>query len=134
MTIIAMALEPDIFTTGVAIAPVSDWARYDTAYTERYLGTPNENQAAYRASSALTHAAAVRGDVLVIHGTADENVHFRHSERLIQAFQAAGRDVELVPLPEQRHRPRGIAIRERERRTIAHLLRGLQLPLPDELR
>jgi len=134
MTIMAMALEPDLFTTGVAIAPVSEWAGYDTAYTERYLGTPTENPEAYRASSALTHAAAVRGDVLLIHGTIDENVHLRHSERLIQAFQAAGRHVELVPLTEQRHRPRGIVIRERERRTIAHLLGGLDLPIPDELR
>ena len=134
MTIMAMALEPDLFTTGVAIAPVSEWAGYDTAYTERYLGTPTDNPEAYRASSALTHAARVRGDVLLIHGTTDENVHLRHSERLIEAFRAAGRDVELVPLPEQRHRTRGIAIRERERRTIAHLLRGLQLALPDELR
>lgn len=134
MVILAMALEPDIFTTGVAIAPVSEWAGYDTAYTERYLGTPIANQEAYRASSALTHAPAVRGDVLLIHGTTDENVHFRHSERLIEAFQISGRAVELVPLVEQRHRTRGIAIRERERRTIAHLLRGLELPLPDELR
>jgi dipeptidyl-peptidase 4 len=133
MTIMAMALESDIFTTGVAMAPVSEWAGYDTAYTERYLGTPSENQEAYRASSALTHAAAVRGDLLLIHGTTDENVHFRHSERLIEAFRAAGRGVELVPLPEQRHRTRGLAIRERERRTIAHLLRGLELPIPDDL-
>jgi dipeptidyl-peptidase-4 len=134
MTIMAMALEQDIFTTGVAIAPVSEWTGYDTAYTERYLGTPTENPEAYHASSALTHAAQVQGDVLLIHGTIDENVHFRHSERLIQAFRAAGREVELVQLPEQRHRTRGVAIRERERRTIAHLLRGLELPLPDELR
>jgi dipeptidyl-peptidase-4 len=134
MTIMAMALEPDLFTTGVAIAPVSEWTGYDTAYTERYLGTPTENPEAYRASSALTHAPAVRGDVLLIHGTTDENVHFRHSERLLGAFKKAGRDVELVPLSEQRHRTRGIAIRERERRTIAHLLRGLELPIPDDLR
>jgi dipeptidyl-peptidase-4 len=82
----------------------------------------------------VSHGAEVRGDVLLIHGTTDDNVHVRHSERLIQAFRAAGREVELVSLSEQRHRDRGIAIRERERRTIAHLLRGLELPLPDELR
>jgi len=134
MSIMAMALEPDLFTTGVAIAPVGEWAAYDTAYTERYLGTPEENQAGYRRSSALTHAAAVRGDLLLIHGTIDENVHLRHSERLVQAFTAAGREVELVRLPEQRHRTRGPAVRERERCTIEHLLRGLQLPLPNELR
>jgi dipeptidyl-peptidase-4 len=72
----------------------------------------------------------VKGDLLLIHGTADENVHLRHSERLIQAFHDAGREIELVRLPEQRHRTRGGAIRERDRRTIAHLLRGLGLPIP----
>jgi dipeptidyl-peptidase-4 len=133
MAIVAMALEPDVFKTGVAIAPVGEWTGYDTAYTERYLGVPSENPDGYRQSSALSHAAEVRGDLLLIHGTADENVHLRHSERLIQAFRKAGREVELVTLPEQRHRLRGGAIRERERRTIAHLLRGLALPLPDEL-
>jgi dipeptidyl-peptidase-4 len=133
MTLVAMALEPELFATGVAIAPVSEWAGYDTAYTERYLGRPSQNPDAYRQSSALSHAGAVRGDVLLIHGTADENVHLRHSERLVEAFRDAGREVELVKLPEQRHRTRGGAIRERERRTVAHLLRGLGLPLPEEL-
>jgi len=133
MAILAMALEPDLFTTGVAIAPVGEWTGYDTAYTERYLGRPGENPDGYRLSSALTHVPAVKGDLLLIHGTADENVHLRHSERLIQAFHDTEHDIELVRLPEQRHRTRGRAIRERERRTIAHLLRGLGLPLPTGL-
>ncbi len=133
MAIMAMALEPDLFTTGVAIAPVAEWTGYDTAYTERYLGLPQANPDGYRESSALTHAGKVRGDLLLIHGTVDENVHTRHSERLIEAFAAAGRRVELVTLPEQRHRTRGPAIRERERHTIAYLLTGLGLPLPEEL-
>jgi len=133
MTIMAMALEPAIFRTAVAVAPVSEWTGYDTAYTERYLGHPGENPDGYRASSALAHIAEVRGDLLLIHGTADENVHLRHSERLVEAFRAAGREVELVRLPEQRHKTRAGAIRVRELRTIAHLLRGLGLPLPEEL-
>jgi len=133
MTIMAMALEPDLFTTGVAISTVAEWTGYDTAYTERYLGLPGDNPDGYQASSALSHVVEVRGDLLLIHGTADENVHFRHSQRLIAAFRAAGREIELVSFPEQRHRMRGTAIRERERRTIAHLLRGLGLPLPAEL-
>jgi dipeptidyl-peptidase-4 len=130
MAILAMALEPDLFTTGVAISPVAEWTGYDTAYTERYLGAPGQNPDGYRLSSALTHVPAVKGDLLLIHGTADENVHLRHSERLIQAFNDAGREIELVTLPEQRHRTRGGAIRERDRRTIAHLLNGLGLALP----
>jgi dipeptidyl-peptidase-4 len=133
MSIMAMALEPDLFRTAVAVAPVSEWTGYDTAYTERYLGLPSENAEGYRESSALTHIAEVQGDLLLIHGTVDENVHLRHSERLVTAFREAGREVELVTLPEQRHKTRGDAIRVREQRTIAHLLRGLGLPLPEEL-
>lgn len=133
MAIMAMALEPAIFRTAVAVAPVSQWTGYDTAYTERYLGLPGKNPDGYRESSALTHIDAVNGDLLLIHGTIDENVHLRHSERLVEAFRAAGREVELVKLPEQRHKTRAGAIRVREQRTVAHLLRGLGLPLPEEL-
>jgi dipeptidyl-peptidase-4 len=131
MTIMAMALEPGIFSTGVAIAPVADMSGYDTAYTERYLGLPAANPEGYRDSAALTHVPSVRGDLLLIHGSADENVHLRHSERLVEAFGDAGR---AVRIPEQRHRMRGAAIRERDRLTLGHLLGGLGLPLPDELR
>jgi dipeptidyl-peptidase-4 len=133
MSIMALALEPDLFRTAVAIAPVSEWTGYDTAYTERYLGLPSENPDGYRESSALTHVGEVHGDLLLIHGTVDENVHIRHSERLVSAFREAGKEVELVTLPEQRHKTRGDAIRVREQRTIAHLLGGLGLPLPEEL-
>jgi len=134
LTILAMALEPDLFAAGVAIAPVTEWMGYDTAYTERYLGQPAANADGYRESSALTHAGKVRGDLLLIHGTVDENVHLRHSLRIEEALRQAGHETELVQLPEQRHRVRGEAIRERDRRTMAHLLMALGLSLPDELR
>lgn len=134
MTLMAMAREPELFSVGVAVAPVTDWSGYDTAYTERYLGTPADHPEAYQRSSALAHAADVRGSLLLIHGTFDENVHLRHSTRLVDAFRSAGREVELVELPGQRHRARGPAIRVRDGRTAAHLLRGLGLPLPEELR
>ena len=133
LTILAMALEPDLFTAGVAIAPVTEWTGYDTVYTERYLGQPAANADGYRESSALTHAGRVRGDLLLIHGTVDENVHLRHSLRMQEALRQAGRESELVQLPEQRHRVRGAAIRDRDRRTLAHLLGALGLPRPDEL-
>lgn len=133
MTSLAMAREPDLFRVGVAIAPVTDWSGYDTAYTERYLGTPAGDPEAYRRSSVLAHAAEVRGSLLLMHGTFDENVHLRHSVRLVDAFRSVGREIELVELPGQRHRTRGPAIHVRDRRTAAHLLRGLGLPVPGEL-
>lgn len=133
MAILAMALEPELFRVAVAVAPVTEWTGYDTAYAERYLGTPVENPEAYRASSALNDAAAARGNLLLLHGTVDENVHLRHSTRLVDARRAVGREVRLVTFSEQRHRMRGAAIRERERLTAAHLLGGLGLAVPDEL-
>lgn len=135
MTLRAMALRPDLFRVGVAVSPVTDWAGYDTAYTERYLGLPQEQPEAYRSSSALELGGRISGSVLLIHGAIDENVHLRHSLRLVDALQAAGRDVELVILPRDRHRTRSASgLATRDRRTVRHLLEGLGVPLPDELR
>jgi dipeptidyl-peptidase-4 len=133
MTILSMALEPELFRVGVAMAPVTDWAGYDTAYTERYLGLPAEDPEAYQRSSVLGMARAVTGDLLLIHGTSDENVHLEHSQRLVEAFRSAGRELELIKLPEQRHTTRGAALGVREQRAVAHLLRGLGLSLPEDL-
>ncbi len=135
MTLRAMALRPDLFRVGVAVSPVTDWASYDTAYTERYLGLPGDEPEAYRSSSALELAGRITGSLLLIHGAIDENVHLRHSLRLVDALQAAGRDVELVILPKDRHRTRSASgLATRDRRTVRHLLEGLGVPLPEGLR
>ncbi|MER3414706.1 MAG: peptidase [Gemmataceae bacterium] len=94
---------PDVFRAAVAGAPVADWLDYDTHYTERYLGLPQENMAAYRASSLVTYAASLQRPLLLIHGTADDNVYFRHSLRLAQALFEAGRLFEFVPLSGMTH-------------------------------
>jgi dipeptidyl-peptidase 4 len=112
MTLMAMLRAPDVFRVGVAGAPVTDWDGYDTHYTERYMGTPQDNPDGYRQGSALTHAGALRGKLLVVHGMIDENVHFRHSARLLTALQEAGRTVDVLILPSERHMPRGEAARE----------------------
>jgi dipeptidyl-peptidase-4 len=135
MTLRCMALEPDLFRVGVAVAPVTDWRGYDSAYTERYLGMPDEDPAAYDAASALDVLDRIRGSVLLIHGAIDENVHLRHSVRAMATLQAAGRDVELVVLPADRHRTRSASgLATRDRRTLRHLLTGLGVPLSHELR
>ncbi len=135
MTVMCMAREPGLFRVGVAGAPVVEWLEYDSAYTERYLGEPRKHAAAYRDSSLPAQAAAISGDLLLVHGSLDENVHLRHSRRLMAALEEAGRPVELVLIGGQRHRTRGsAAIRLREQRTLAYLLEGLDLPLPEELR
>jgi dipeptidyl-peptidase-4 len=98
---------PDLFKAAVAGAPVADWDGYDTHYTERYMGTPQENAAGYRESSLLPLAPLLKGKLLIIHGMADENVHFRHTARLLNALNSAQRRYDLLIFPDERHLPRG---------------------------
>jgi dipeptidyl-peptidase-4 len=94
----AVMREPEVFRAGVAGAPVTDWRDYDTHYTERYLGLPEKNEQGYAASSVLTYAPQLRRPLLLIHGTADDNVYFLHSIRLSDALFRARRDFEFLPL------------------------------------
>ena len=115
MTLRCLTEAPDVFRAGVAVAPVTDWDGYDTGYTERYMGTPANNPTGYAASSVLNRAQALSGDLLLIHGLLDENVHFRHTARLVNALIAAGKPFELLPLPDERHSSR----RPAERKYVA---------------
>src|SRR5208282_323786 len=81
---LAVLRRPDVFKAAVAGAPVVDWHDYDTHYTERYLGVPPAAEPAYQEASLLTYAAQLRRPLLILHGTADDNVYFRHSLRLAQ--------------------------------------------------
>jgi dipeptidyl-peptidase-4 len=94
----AVLLRPDVYRAAVAGAPVTDWALYDTFYTERYMKTPQENPEGYAKTSAIAHAAELTRPLLVIHGTADDNVYFANSLGLVQALFRAGKDVELLPV------------------------------------
>ena len=119
MTVMSMLRRPDLFKVGVSGAPVSDWDGYDTGYTERYMGTPQNNAEGYREGSLLTHADQLEGQLLLIHGGVDENVHFRHTARLITALTAADRDYDLLMFPEERHMPRDQAGLEYQERRVA---------------
>ncbi len=100
---------PDVFKVAVAIAPVVDWRDYDSCYTERYLGQPDANKAAYDAASLLSYAAPKKDQpvrpLLLVHGTADDNVHYTHSMKLVDAMERAGRPFELLPLVGITHLP-----------------------------
>ena len=127
MVLRAMLAEPDLFAVGVAGAPVVDWTLYDTAYTERYLGQPAEEPETYTAAGVVGRAGALRGSLLVIHGVIDENVHLRHTVRLVTALNGHGRAHEVVLLPGERHGVRDTgALRHRFMRTIGHLEEGLR--------
>jgi dipeptidyl-peptidase-4 len=89
---------PDIFKAGVAGAPVITWENYDTHYTERYLGLPQENPAGYGASSVLTYASQLARPLLLIHGLTDDNVYAQHTLQLVDALFMAGKTYEFMPL------------------------------------
>ena len=98
MSAMAVMQRPDVFQAGIAGAPVTDWHDYDTHYTERYLGLPAKNAAGYEASSVLTHAPKLSRRLLIIHGTADDNVYFLHSMKLCDALFRAGKPYDFLPL------------------------------------
>jgi dipeptidyl-peptidase-4 len=94
----ALLLRPDVFKCAIAGAPVTDWALYDTAYTERYMLTPEHNPEGYARTSALAHAAGLERPLMIIHGITDDNVHFAHTLALIEALYVAGKYASVITL------------------------------------
>ena len=108
MALMAMVRAPDHFAAGVSGAPVTDWRLYDTHYTERYMGvpeagSPDSNPEGYRDGNVMTHAAALKGPLLVMHGMADDNVLFTHSTALFKRLQDLGKPFEVMPYPGSKH-------------------------------
>jgi dipeptidyl-peptidase-4 len=129
MSALAVLKRPDVFKAAVAGAPVVDWLDYDTHYTERYLGLPQEDEAAYKEASLLTYAADLKRPLLLVHGTADDNVYFRHTLRLIDALFRAGKDFEVLPLSGLTHMVPDAVVTERLRtRIAAHFQKHLGKP------
>ena len=128
-SVLAAERAPDVYRVAVAGAPVVDWRDYDTFYTERYLGLPGEDSLAYARSSALTDAAKLSRPLLVVHGTADDNVYFFHSLKLADAFDRAGVPFDFLPLPGQTHSVNDPADqRQAQRRTVDYFERALGVP------
>jgi dipeptidyl-peptidase-4 len=91
----------------IAGAPVTSWELYDTIYTERFMRTPRENEEGYSLGAPLTHAEGLEGDLLIIHGLADDNVHPQNTLKMIYALEAAGKQFDMRLYPGQRHGVRG---------------------------
>jgi len=94
---------PEIFKTGVSVAPVTDLHLYDSIYEERYMGLPLENKKAYKNGSAINFVDGLRGNLLLIHGTGDDNVHYQNSEMLINRLIEKKKLFSFMPYPNRTH-------------------------------
>jgi dipeptidyl-peptidase-4 len=103
MTLDLLFHSPGVYQVGMAVAPVSDQRFYDTIYSERYMGLPQDNPGAYRLASPVTFADSLRGKLLLVHGSGDDNVHFQNSETVINALVAADKQFTMMDYPNRTH-------------------------------
>ena len=108
MSAMLLCKRPDTFQVAVSGAPVTHWDGYDTHYTERYMGTPKSNPDGYHEGAVMTHVNNMKNNckLMLVHGLIDENVHFRHTARLINSLIQARKEYDLLLFPEERHSPR----------------------------
>lgn len=99
----ALFQAPDTFEMAIAVAPVTSWRFYDSIYTERYMQTPQENPSGYDENSPMTHVNGLKGNYLLIHGSADDNVHVQNSMRLIEALVQANKQFDWRIYPDKNH-------------------------------
>ena len=105
MTLDCIFRYPDLYQTGIAIAFVADQRYYDTIYQERYMGLPADNPEGYKQGSPITHAGGLKGNLLLIHGTGDDNVHYQNCEALVESPDRPGQAVhdDGLPQPHPQH-------------------------------
>jgi dipeptidyl-peptidase-4 len=109
MTTYELTNAPGVWRAGIAVAPVTEWTDYDTIYTERYMGMPQENAEGYRESSSTTHVDRLQDHLLLVHGTGDDNVHFQNSVQFIEQMIDYGKQFELMIYPRKTHGIAGVA-------------------------
>jgi len=103
MTLLGLTKGDGVFRAGISVAPVTNWRFYDSIYTERYLKTPQQNAAGYDENSPLMFADKLKGDLLLIHGTGDDNVHFQNSVEMEDALVAANKQFDSFYYPNRNH-------------------------------
>ena len=107
LSLMLMTRAGDYFSTGVSVAPVSDFHLTSAIWTERYMGLPDDNIEGYKASSVFTYANGLKGNLLIIHGTADDNVHYQNTMQIAREFQLKGKIFDLMLYPNKNHRIKG---------------------------
>jgi dipeptidyl-peptidase-4 len=103
MTLNLMFRYPGIYGTGMAVAAVSDLLTYDNIYTERYMGLPSENQEAYKEGSPVNFAKGLQGNLLIVHGTGDDNVHYQNTELVINELIRQNKTFTMMAYPNRSH-------------------------------
>lgn len=103
LTSLCMTKGADVFKTGIAVAPVTNWRFYDSIYTERYLKLPGENAVGYDDNSPVTHADKLKGNYLLVHGTGDDNVHFQNAVSMVNALVKGNKQFESFYYPNRNH-------------------------------
>ncbi len=103
MSSLAITKGADIFSLAIAVAPVTSWRYYDNIYTERYMRTPEENSKGYDENSPINHVDKLKGDYLLIHGSADDNVHLQNTMEMISALVNADKEFDLFIYPDKNH-------------------------------
>ncbi|MFL5619847.1 MAG: S9 family peptidase [Gemmatimonadaceae bacterium] len=103
MTLNLLFRSPELYKTGMSVAPVADQRYYDTIYQERYMGLPQQNADGYRRGSPINFAKNLRGNLLLVHGSGDDNVHFQNSEALIDVLVAANKPFTMMAYPGRTH-------------------------------
>ena len=93
----------DVFSTAIAVAPVTSWRFYDSVYTERYMQTPQENASGYDDNSPINYAEKLEGNYLLVHGTGDDNVHVQNTYRMINALIEANKQFDMFIVPDRTH-------------------------------
>ncbi|MBK9290793.1 MAG: S9 family peptidase [Bacteroidetes bacterium] len=93
----------DVFKSAIAVAPVTNWRYYDNIYTERYMRKPQDNADGYDQNSPINHVSAIKGNYLLVHGSADDNVHYQNAMEMINALVAANKQFELMIYPNRNH-------------------------------
>jgi dipeptidyl-peptidase 4 len=102
-TLNAMFRYPDVYKLGMAVAPVADQRLYDTIYEERYVGLPSTNAHGYDVGSPINFAQGLRGKLLVVHGSGDDNVHYQGTERLVNRLVSLGKEFDMMVYPNRTH-------------------------------
>ncbi len=107
MSLMSMFRGAGVFKAAISVAPVTDWQLYDTIYTERYMRTPRENPHGYRDGAPLTYVDSLKGNLLIVHGTGDDNVNVQNTTQLIQALEMAGKQFDMRLYPNETHQLSG---------------------------